>query len=104
MSDKDTARRDNLFAKLAQQGAKTEPVERAPLPSPAPIEPTPVKRAGRGEPGKRNDPRYCQANAYIPKDVRKEVDRALLDVDGLDYSSLVEQLLREWLESRSVST
>lgn len=53
--------------------------------------------------GKRNHPDYCQANAYLPKSVRKAVERALLDIEGKDYSDLVEELLRKWLKSRGVS-
>ena len=52
--------------------------------------------------GKRGDPGYCQANAYVPKTVRKAVDKALIDIDDMDYSSLVTELLRKWLKSRGV--
>lgn len=123
------SKRDNLFAKLAQQTARTEtaaPEDAAPAvestpeaapapppPSPAPVAAAPAEAAKsksaasrkRAEPvtGKRTNPEYCQANAYIPKALRREVERALLDIDGLDYSSLVEELLRKWLKSKGVS-
>ncbi len=100
MTDKN--RKENLFAKLAVQNAKEShddaraasvavAAEELP-PSPAPIETAkPVRRIAAKPPepakGKRNNPDYCQANAYVPKAVRKAVDRALLDIDGLDYSS-----------------
>jgi hypothetical protein len=29
--------------------------------------------------------------------------KTILDVEGLDYSTLVEDLLRKWLKSRGVS-
>ena len=55
-------------------------------PSAAKKKPEPVK-------GKRDNPDYCQANAYVPKTLRRAVDKALFDVEGLDYSTLVEDLL-----------
>lgn len=122
------SKKENLFAKLAQQTARAEaapsaetlpPEERpaesaddAPPPLPAsepaaPIEqakPRPAAARKKPEPvsGKRTNPEYCQANAYVPKALRKEVDRALLDIEGLDYSSLVEDLLRKWLKSKGI--
>jgi hypothetical protein len=114
MSDR---KREAMFAKLAQQHAKANPEEAAVAaesptedtpPSPAPPEAAKAKpQAGRrkAEPvsGKRGNPDYCQANAYVPKAVRRAVDKALFDIEGLDYSSLVENLLRKWLKSRGVS-
>jgi hypothetical protein len=108
MSD---SKKENLFAKLAQQNARavqaeSEPVEDAP-PSPAPTTPKQKPTVPRKKPepvkGKRENPDYCQANAYVLKSVRRAVDRALLDIEGLDYSSLVEDLLKKWLKSRGVS-
>ena len=117
MSDK----KENLFAKLAQQHAAkpaddepkaaepvpAEPVPVGPPPSPAlpaarPKSATPRKKA---EPvtGRRANPDYCQANAYVLKSVRRSVDRALLDMDDMDYSTLVEDLLVKWLKTRRVS-
>ncbi|MEW4571300.1 hypothetical protein AB1L88_25790 [Tautonia sp. JC769] len=123
------SKKENLFARLAQQTAKhedsgpaTEPVTQPPAPEPVAIEPppspappepapseerkpkpAPVKRKTEPVTGKRTNPEYCQANAYVPKALRREVDRALLDIDGLDYSTLVEDLLRKWLKSNGVS-
>jgi hypothetical protein len=110
MSDK---KKENLFAKLAAQQVKAADaavaVETPPadtpspaLPEPARAKPSPKKKA---EPlkGKRDHPDYCQANAYVPKKLRKAVDKALLDHDDLDYSTLVEDLLRQWLKSQGVS-
>ena len=123
------SKKENLFARLAQQTARSEdkvpepepvyqppapePVAVEPPPSPAPAEPAPPeerkpkpaasKRKAEQVTGKRTNPEYCQANAYVPKALRREVDRALLDIDGLDYSTLVEDLLRKWLKSKGVS-
>lgn len=112
----DPRKKENLFAKLAAQQARPEPEAPAPVaepghvdapPSPAPVETAKLKAASRkkADPvkGKRDNPAYCQANAYVPKSVRKAVDKELLDIEGLDYSSLVEDLLRKWLKSRGVS-
>lgn len=123
------SKKENLFARLAQHTARSEesvpapepviqppapePAATEPPPSPAPPEtapaeerkpkPVPAKRKAEPVTGKRTNPEYCQANAYVPKALRREVDRALLDIDGLDYSTLVEDLLRKWLKSKGVS-
>lgn len=109
-------KKENLFAKLAAQQAKpaasdaaataATPLEDTP-PSPAPVETPKPKPSARkkAEPvrGKKNNPDYCQANGYIPKKLRRDVERALLDIDGLDYSTLLEELLTKWLKSRGLS-
>ena len=112
------SKKENLFAKLAQQNARSEQAEaepaavettpEAPPPSPAPVEaakpkaPTPKKKPEPPQ-GKRGNPDYCQANAYVPKRLRRAVDRELLDIEGLDYSTLVADLLRKWLKTRGVT-
>ena len=109
-------KKEAMFAKLVAQQAK--PVEEAPdvasdiaveeetLP-PAPLPPArsrPASTKTKVEPkGKRDHPDYCQANCYVPKTLRKAVNKALLDIDGLDYSTLVTDLLRKWIKSRGVS-
>ena len=110
------SKKENLFAKLAVQNAKAAHDEEAAadlageeaIPSPALPESVKKQSASarkKPEPvkGKRDNPDYCQANAYLPKKMRREVDRQLLDIEGMDYSSLVEDLLRKWLKSRGVS-
>ena len=114
MSDK---KKENLFAKLAQQNAQAnrdqlesefnpplaDPPPSPPLPEPEqPKSSSPKKKVAPAR-GKRFDPEYCQANAYVPKTVRKAVDRVLLDLDGLDYSTLVTDLLRKWLKTKGVA-
>lgn len=114
MTDK---KKENLFASLARQqtaraaqedavAAVVAPAEDVP-PSPAPVDRPKAKPASRKPPeptkGKRDNPDYCQANAYVPKSLRRAVEKAILDVEGLDYSTLVEELLRKWLKSRGVS-
>jgi len=115
MSDK---KKENLFASLArQQTAKAMQEESTvtdgataeadtPLSS-APAETARPRAVARKKPdpirGKRQNPDYCQANCYVPKKLRRAVDRALLDIEDLDYSSLVEELLRKWLKSRGLA-
>lgn len=109
-------KKENLFAKLAAQQAKPDAVEVAapsnqemepPPPSPAPVETPKPKPSSRrkAEPvrGKKSNPDYCQANGYIPKKLRRAVERELLDIDGMDYSTLLEELLTKWLKHRGVS-
>ncbi len=51
--------------------------------------------------GKRRDPDYRQAPAFVRKDTYKAIRIALLnDERGLDYSELVEELLTAWLADR----
>ncbi len=50
--------------------------------------------------GRRGNPEYRQANAYIPKTLHMRIKRALLDEGDREFSSLVEELLENWLESR----
>ena len=73
--------------------------ETLPPPSPAlPSAPQPLK--GRG--GKSSDPTYTQCSIYLRKITRKTVGRALDDVEtGQDLSELVEELLQQWLASRT---
>ena len=50
--------------------------------------------------GRRSDPAYRQANAYLPKDLHQEVKVELLK-EGKEYSVLVEELLTKWLKLRN---
>lgn len=111
MSD---TKKEAMFAKLARQAMATqegvehttEPVAAAPPPSSAELvlpKHTPSRKKREPVKGKRENPDYCQANAYVPKSLRRAVEKTILDIDGLDYSSLVEDLLRKWLKSRGVS-
>ena len=110
------SKKENLFANLAKQQTPMiheEPVAPVVTPpaatphSPAPVEAKPKPSAAKTKPdpvkGKRDNPNYCQANAYVRKTLRRAVDKALFDVEGLDYSTLVEDLLTKWLKSRGVS-
>ena len=51
--------------------------------------------------GKRNDPEYMQASAYLPKQLRRRIDRFLLgDPAERDYSQLVAELLEQFLSEQ----
>ena len=50
--------------------------------------------------GKRSDSDYRQVSAYIRKDTHQEVKIALLQEER-EFSELVEELLRDWLKSRT---
>jgi hypothetical protein len=66
---------------------------------------TPVQLAntGRGV-GRRRDPDYMQASAYVPRQLRRQVNRALLnDPSERDYSELIEELLQKWLADQGMS-
>lgn len=114
MSDK---KKENLFAKLAAQQTKSAEedvasvedslsIETPPppaLPEPAKRKAPVAKKVVETVKGKRNDENYCQANAYIPKELRRTVEKALVDIDELDYSTLVETLLKDWVKKHRVS-
>jgi hypothetical protein len=50
--------------------------------------------------GKRSDSDYKQVSAYIRKDTHFKVKLALLQ-EGGEFSELVEELLGEWVASRT---
>jgi hypothetical protein len=81
-----------------------------PPPSPAlpvstpeiePARPEPIQAKGRG--GKSSDKAtYSQYSVYLRKDTRKKVGRALDYAEtGQDFSELVQELLEQWLASRT---
>ena len=49
-------------------------------------------------PGRRSDPNFVQANAYIPRELHNEVKlRLLQEGKRRQYSELVEELLQKWV-------
>ena len=60
----------------------------------------PPAAAGGSLPGKRSNEEYRQVSAYVRKDTHRKVKMALLE-DELEFSELVEELLRGWLASRA---
>lgn len=59
-----------------------------------------AQREQRTGSGKRNNPDYFQATAYIPQQLKEEVDikliRAKRQRPELDFSVLMEELLEQW--------
>lgn len=62
-----------------------------------------VRRRNRAKTGKRSNPNYVMAGAYIERGVRERVDNALVNLrqpgeKKPEYSDLVQSLLIRWLE------
>jgi hypothetical protein len=90
-----------------KQSGGAPPVEDDTPPSPALPRPaeTPARSADRRKPGrpkggKSSDPDFVQTTAYVEEAVHIAVRKALLDMKGMDYSSLVNDLLKKWVKSR----
>lgn len=58
--------------------------------------PATPRRIGRPA-GRRSDPNYERLTVLVPKDTRKEAERAWEDRGGKDVSELVEMLLRGYV-------
>lgn len=50
--------------------------------------------------GKRSDPAYRQISTYVRSDLYRNVRRELL-LDDRDFSDLIDELLAEWLRTRT---
>lgn len=91
-----------------KQAGTAAPLESSP-PSPAlPVEVTESpkatsekRRPGRPKGGKSSNPEFVQTTAYVEETVLIAVKKALLDVRDLDFSSLVNDLLKNWVKSRT---
>ena len=60
------------------------------------------ERRGPGRPtGKRTNPHYAQVTAYIPKSLHEDVKIALIKDGGKEFSTLVEELLAEWMQNKT---
>ena len=85
--------------------AATEPPPPSPAPLPAASEPPKAsaekKKPGRPKGGKSSNPEFVQTTAYVEEAVHIAVKKALLDLKGMDYSGLVNDLLKKWVKSRS---
>ena len=85
--------------------ASLEPPPPSPAPPPsAPLAPKSSgekRKAGRPKGGKSSNPEFVQTTAYVEETVHIAVKKALLDVRDMDYSSLVNDLLKKWIKSRS---
>jgi len=50
--------------------------------------------------GKRNNPAFTQVTAYIPRALHEEVKISLIREGVQDFSTLVENLLAEWVQAQ----
>ena len=66
----------------------------------APSKPDPAQGLVVAAAGKRSDADYKQVSAYIRRDTHFKVKLALLQ-EGREFSELVEELLGEWIASRT---
>ncbi len=86
---------DAILKSAKEPGQETKAPRRRRKASQPKVEEDTPKRA----PGRRSDPAYRQANAYLPKDLHQTVKVELLK-EGKEYSVLVEELLTDWLKAR----
>jgi hypothetical protein len=92
-----------------KQAGAAPPAETVPNPSPALLppasesrkQPTDKRKPGRPKGGKSSNPEFVQATAYVEETVLIAVKKALLDERGADFSSLVNDLLKKWVKSRT---
>ncbi len=90
---------DSRFRDVMQAARDREAQQPEPRPAaPVAAAPVPAKR-GRPATGKRNDPRYEQVAAYVPKELYKRVRIHLMELEPEgEFSALVEYLLTVWLQ------
>ncbi len=103
----------SLETEAAKGETLTTPEVTTALPEEAPTEEVelPARVRPRGRPanngkggGKRNDPDYMQASAYLPRELRREIDLFLLyDSAKRDYSQLLKELLERFLAEQKES-
>lgn len=68
---------------------------------PMPVAESPPQKRGRPK-GKRSHPDYEQVTAYIRKDTHRAAKIALLsEGEAREFSELVQELLEQWLKSRT---
>ena len=59
------------------------------------------RKPGRPKVGKSSNPEFVQTTAYVEEAVLIATKKALLDVKYMDFSSLVNDLLKKWVKSRT---
>ncbi len=65
------------------------------------VESQPSQKRGRPK-GKRSHPDYEQVTAYIRKDTHRDIKIALLsEGNGREFSELIQEMLEQWLKSRT---
>jgi hypothetical protein len=100
--------KNNAFHRIFEAAGKTESdtppqpeTSSEPLSEPEPEPELEAKQRGRPR-GKKSDPEFVSAIAYIRKKTHLQVKRLLLDKEELgdkqDFSELVQDLLDFWVE------
>lgn len=96
--------KNNAFRRIfeAAKEAESETLPQAEA-TPEPVNEPELEPKQRGRPrGKKSDPEYVSAIAYIRKKTHLQVKRLLLDKEELgdkqDFSELVQDLLDFWVE------
>jgi hypothetical protein len=90
------------FKDLFQEAKRTEQSPAKEQPAKRAVKKTTTKAASvKARPtGRRSDPSYIGVFAYIPKAVNEDVKEKLFKRKDLDFSSLVEDLLSQWLSKQ----
>jgi hypothetical protein len=96
---------DDIKEKQSGSVPLTDTADPSPAPPP-PASETPKssadkRRPGRPKGGKSSNPEFVQTTAYVEETVLISVKKALLDVKDTDFSSLVNDLLKKWVKSRT---
>ncbi len=88
------AKKDNLATGSSSSPAPEPAVKKASRKTE--VKPAEIKAPVRSK-GRRSDPSYTGAFAYIPAQLHEDVRRELFGRKDTDFSGLVEQLLAGWL-------
>jgi hypothetical protein len=89
------------FTAILEQKREGEEAEKE---AQQPVSSSTAGRKGPGRPaGKRTNPDYAQVTAYIPKSLHEDVKIALIKEGGKEFSTLVEELLSEWMRNKAVA-
>lgn len=99
-----------LLEDIHAKDSGNAPQEETPAP-PSPAPPAPVteqprkaadkRKPGRPKVGKSSNPDYVQVTAYVEETVHLAVKKALIDHKDMDFSVLVNDLLKKWAKSRT---
>ena len=99
-----------LLEDIHAKDSGAEPAAETPAP-PSPAPPAPVKeqpkkpadkrKPGRPKVGKSSNPDFVQVTADVEETVHVAVKKALLDHKDMDFSDLVNDLLKRWAKSRT---
>lgn len=101
-NSEDNNKANNKKTTTKTRTAKKSTVKKASLPTePAPLPPAETPKRGRPK-GKRSDPDYEQVTAYIKSKTYTNVKIELLkEGQKRQFSELIQELLDDWVKSRS---